>query len=943
MNNQTIDQVLLNSDMTEDFIKRLMGSLVQTSRLSNEIPSGEGGDYSYYSTYPKFVSENTTLSTNVLYQIQQIADLVQPNNSFDLSLEVSDSTLYETIVEVIDTLLEAADLQLDQLTEPSVSRVIKQSMLLDKERMFRENTINMTKPQIKHNIFVDNSRDAPFKPLLTTKPNYVMPLDLQLSELPVEENADVIKIAPKTYYPFPYWHEINALLKEASKNIHLADSAYVNPQLPSNIRHVEFIDKDDDKLAQLLEELEAQKEIAIDLEHHSYRSFQGLTCLMQISTREKDYILDTITLRSKMHLLLPIFTNPNIMKVFHGCDHDILWLQRDFGLYVVGCFDTYQAAKVLRYPILSLAHLLKYYCGVIVNKKYQLADWRVRPLPAEMMQYAQSDTKYLLYIYDCIRRDVFNSQGESGLNLVFSASQRTCMQRFEKPAFYPLGYRSLLNASTNRMKNNKTVTELTDQQDAVISALWNWRDEQARSEDESILYIMSNAELLRIGKSIPLDEEHLKKCAPLTEYVQNNLDKVLLVIKEAIGLNVDRPISNIEATEIKTKAKKIDLDVRQNVWDADSTNIRSKLLGYSTISEFTAAVAPARKLASKSFNDMYFSNDKYLSDPNWQQNMFNEAGWLPTNDSIRSASQASSIHFANQFIEPSIGIFGNNNSAIDSAEGLASNNYMRAIEEINSRTAMPAVTRSLDEAPSSVAEASVKDEKSNKDSDESLSIPKSLAEIYRISNKNRWKNKEKKRNREPSEDHTTSSTDVAASHESTDALATPSVGDLLDFGQSINWVNKESRQTILEEHLEHERKLGHQDHEADAHHNEADSSKKPTKKADNNPYVKGSSKPHHYQQDAGQGSKIFNPSHSAMLGSVTSAPKQTNVHVNNRYGGSTHQQNNPFISSNQYKQNTNMPNKGGGNKQQEKKGNKPNNNNNSMDKRDKNRSHTYSK
>ena len=30
------------------------------------------------------------------------------------------------------------------------------------------------------------------------------------------------------------------------------------------------------------------------------------------------------------------------LKVFHGCDWDMLWLQRDFGLYVVNCFDTGQ-------------------------------------------------------------------------------------------------------------------------------------------------------------------------------------------------------------------------------------------------------------------------------------------------------------------------------------------------------------------------------------------------------------------------------------------------------------------------------------------------------------------------------------------------------------------------------------------------------------------------
>ena len=52
---------------------------------------------------------------------------------------------------------------------------------------------------------------------------------------------------------------------------------------------------------ELLEELRGKlsqaSEIAIDLEHHSQRTFLGITCLMQISTREEDFIVDTIALQ----------------------------------------------------------------------------------------------------------------------------------------------------------------------------------------------------------------------------------------------------------------------------------------------------------------------------------------------------------------------------------------------------------------------------------------------------------------------------------------------------------------------------------------------------------------------------------------------------------------------------------------------------------------------
>jgi ribonuclease D len=56
---------------------------------------------------------------------------------------------------------------------------------------------------------------------------------------------------------------------------------------------------------------------------------------MQLATREKVYIIDTIVLRSTMNLLAPVFANPFIVKVFHGCEKVITWLQRDFNFYVI--------------------------------------------------------------------------------------------------------------------------------------------------------------------------------------------------------------------------------------------------------------------------------------------------------------------------------------------------------------------------------------------------------------------------------------------------------------------------------------------------------------------------------------------------------------------------------------------------------------------------------
>lgn len=65
----------------------------------------------------------------------------------------------------------------------------------------------------------------------------------------------------------------------------------------------------------MLAALRTSTEIAVDLEHHSYRSYGGFLCLMQISTRETDYVIDTLALRDELTELNEIFTDPKIVKV----------------------------------------------------------------------------------------------------------------------------------------------------------------------------------------------------------------------------------------------------------------------------------------------------------------------------------------------------------------------------------------------------------------------------------------------------------------------------------------------------------------------------------------------------------------------------------------------------------------------------------------------------
>jgi len=170
-----------------------------------------------------------------------------------------------------------------------------------------------------------------------------------------------------------------------------------------NHREVSFIDteKQLDALSQKLKQFSL---IGVDTEYfiEDRQAHVGFVCLMQISTIKQDYIVDTIKLHQLIFAYLgPIFISQDIVKVFHGCESDLKWLKANFNIDVVNLFDTGRALMLLNNVDLpySLTYLTSEYLGFALDKSYQKADWRVRPLPKGMMDYARRDSCVLLYLW----------------------------------------------------------------------------------------------------------------------------------------------------------------------------------------------------------------------------------------------------------------------------------------------------------------------------------------------------------------------------------------------------------------------------------------------------------------------------------------------------------------------------------------------------------------
>jgi exosome complex exonuclease RRP6 len=367
-------------DETQDFKSlqdQIQAALISTTRTVGQISSE---DMSFQrSLNPELgtlLDEQSArlleLSNEVLKSAASISDLKAPVLEDQDDVENN----WRSVVDVIDSLLEKTDTSLDEYTgilkrkdTPLVEQVslvgyqlwIVESNILQGAQKSKGKsgnayrTQNLVKPQLAFNVKPNNDDLSPWKPLLTTKPHAKKPLEeslgtftddygqtqydyadfLPLLALPPtasrpeglsksqksrhNQKTEKLRMMGSTRgrtdngirYRHPYETEILQL--------QYPDAVYQKadpiPYLPVETTSATFVDTFEGVL-KMLEQLKTAKEIAIDLEHHDARSYVGLTSLMQISTRQQDWIVDTLKpWRQDLQILNEVFADPNIVKV----------------------------------------------------------------------------------------------------------------------------------------------------------------------------------------------------------------------------------------------------------------------------------------------------------------------------------------------------------------------------------------------------------------------------------------------------------------------------------------------------------------------------------------------------------------------------------------------------------------------------------------------------
>ncbi|XP_038216361.1 exosome component 10 isoform X2 [Zerene cesonia] len=485
-------------------------SVTKTIKSSNHMPIGTS--YRVFRTFSDFNVVTYQISENVIVQSNNIVVNDLPSVKFKAKDNENNT---EKIIDANDYMLDRIHINIDGVCGVNTSANFlsnpsgkwNNAPVITKIQVGSTMFIgakNIPRPQLFFKDPVDNSENL-WVPKISDKPNNIKPLALNII---YNDEGEAVG------YEHPYRMELDLYVPPFKFIDPDEEEPKMSPSLEST--KLTYIDTES-QVDALVEHLRQVDEIAVDVEHHSYRTYQGITCLIQISTEDGDFIIDALAVREHIHKLNLSFTDPKKLKVFHGAEMDVLWLQRDFGVYIVGMFDTHRAARALQLTALSLKYLLMKYCHVDTDKRYQLADWRIRPMPEELIEYARMDTHYLLYIWRRMKAELLEkAQGKPNLLLsVFEQSRQICGTTYNKTVItedshMPLYVRSKKSFDSRQM--------------AALRLLYKWRDSQARELDESTSYLLPNHMLLALAEALPREVQGVNACCnPMPPFVKQNL------------------------------------------------------------------------------------------------------------------------------------------------------------------------------------------------------------------------------------------------------------------------------------------------------------------------------------------------------------------------------------------------------------------------------------
>ena len=280
---------------------------------------------------------------------------------------------------------------------------------------------------------------------------------------------------------------------------------------------------DQDALLTIVKELLDVEIFAIDTEFHREKTYYPKLALLQLRWADRIAILDPLNL--ELTKLAPVFSS-NSLAVFHAGSQDLEVLHRATGAVPCNIFDTQIAAGFVGMRTPSLASLHENLLGIKLSKGDRLTDWLQRPLTDSQLEYAASDVRYLLDLY----QELTSRLGELD-RLTWATAEFDSFLDKRQKSIDPSDAWQRIKEAKHLNKNSR----------GVAQALAEWREVTAQKNDIPNRYVMSDLALVGLAQRKPTSLGDLRNIRGLdSSQFQGDKGRHLLKIVGR-GLNADPP------------------------------------------------------------------------------------------------------------------------------------------------------------------------------------------------------------------------------------------------------------------------------------------------------------------------------------------------------------------------------------------------------------------
>ena len=241
---------------------------------------------------------------------------------------------------------------------------------------------------------------------------------------------------------------------------------------------------DESQLSGLLSALSESDLVGFDTEFVAEDCYEPDLCLVQVSTRDKVFIVDPKSIPD-LGEFWNLLVDPDRTVVVHAGREEILFVYRATGKTMANLIDVQVAVGLLggEYPA-SYGKLLQRFLSINAPKGETRTDWRRRPLTQSQLDYAALDVLHLPELFDRLTNQLRDLGRLEWLSDDLARRQEVLVEVKNQESWH-------------RMSG---IQSLQRSQLGIVRELWKWREERAQSKNMPARRVLRDDLIIELAK-----------------------------------------------------------------------------------------------------------------------------------------------------------------------------------------------------------------------------------------------------------------------------------------------------------------------------------------------------------------------------------------------------------------------------------------------------------